>query len=468
MSPLTIPSTVRFRVTALATGVVIVMLVAIGFGLVTNQRRVLTETLEENLVARADELELSIVDGELPPLTNLGEDDTVAQIVSVDGVVLASSPMIVGLPPIGDPITTRQTIGNGGPLPGIDGDVRLLSRVVDQPDGDVVVYIGASTDDISDSVTTLVTSLFIAVPLAAAVLATLIWFLVGRTLRPVEQIRAEVAAIGGSELHRRVPVPAGDDEIVRLARTMNNMLERVDEASRRQRRFVADASHELRSPLTRMRSELEVDLAHPNSADPTATLDSVLEEVVGLQRLADDLLLLARNTALATPVAHRQDLVDLATVADRVGQRITVRNGVQVEIRHDGAAPVRGNATELARAIGNLTDNATRHARSVARIVVSRAPGAVTVAVEDDGPGIPTGEHERIFERFARLDEGRSATEGGTGLGLAIARELIEHHGGSLTVDTAYRSGARFVINLPAANDSSAAINTTPTLRTNS
>ena len=444
------------------------MLVGIGYGLVTIQRRVLTETLEEAMTARVDELEPSIANGELPPLTNLGEDDTVAQIVSVDGDVLASSPLIDGLPPIGNPITAGQTIGNGEPLPGIDGDVRLLSRIVERRDGDVIVYLAASTDDISDSVTTLITSLSIAVPLVAGVLAALIWFVVGRTLRPVEQIRAEVAAIGGSELHRRVPVPAGDDEIVRLARTMNDMLERVEEASRRQRRFVADASHELRSPLTRMRTELEVDLAHPDGADPTATLDSVLEEVVGLQRLADDLLLLARNTALATPAAHRQGLVDLATIADRVGQRIVVRDDVQVEVRHDGAAPVLGNATELARAIGNLTDNATRHARSVARIVVSSAPGAVTVAVEDDGPGIPTGEHERIFERFARLDEGRSATEGGTGLGLAIARELIEHHGGSLTVDTAYRSGARFVINLPAANDSSTAVNTTPTLSTNS
>ena len=286
VSPLRIPSTIRFRVTALATGVVVVVLGAIGFGLVTNQRRVLTETLDENLAARAGELEPLIASGALPPLTNLGDDDTVGQIVAVDGEVLAASSLIEGLPPIGDPITAGQTIGDSEPLPGIDGDVRMLTGIVDRPDGQVIVYLAASTDDINDSVTTLITSLSIAVPLAAGVLAAVIWFLVGRTLRPVEEIRAEVAAIGGSELHRRVPVPEGDDEIVRLARTMNNMLERVDEASVRQRRFVADASHELRSPLTRMRSELEVDLAHPDGADPTATLESVLEEVVGLQRLA--------------------------------------------------------------------------------------------------------------------------------------------------------------------------------------
>jgi signal transduction histidine kinase len=467
MSRHTVTSTVRFRVTALATGVVVVVLVGIGFALVTNQRRVLTETLDESLTARVDEIEPLIASGETPSLTNLGEDDTVAQIVSAGGDVLASSPLIEGLPPIGGRITAGQTIGDGEPLPSIDGDVRLLSRFVETRNGDVIVYLAASTDDINDSVTTLITSLTVAVPLAAGILAALIWLLVGRTLRPVEQIRVEVAAIGGTELHRRVPVPPGDDEIVRLARTMNDMLQRVDEASGRQRRFIADASHELRSPLTRMRSELEVDLAHPDRADPVATHDSVLEEVIGLQRLVDDLLLLARNSALTASPADRQDLVDLCAIADRVGNGITVKDGFRVEVHHDGRSLVRGNAAELARAITNLADNATRHARSVVRLTISSAAAAVTLAVEDDGHGIPPGEHERIFERFARLDEGRAVTDGGTGLGLAIARDIIERHGGTVTVDTAYRKGARFVITLPAAHDtpvagSSPPINATP------
>ena len=457
MSRLTVPSTVRFRVTALATGVVVAMLIVIGYGLVTNQRRVLTETLDENLAARAGELEPLIASGALPPLTNLGDDDTVAQIVSVDGDVLASSPIIEGPPPIGDPITAGQTIGDGNPLPSIDGDVRLLSRIVETPDGDVIVHLAASTDDINDSVTTLITSLSIAVPLAAGVLAALTWFLVGRTLRPVEQIRAEVAAIGGTELHRRVPVPEGDDEIVRLARTMNDMLQRVDEASERQRQFIADASHELRSPLTRMRSELEVDLTHPDSADPVATHHSVLEEVTALQHLVDDLLLLARNTALddAALIDKISSTSPQSSIESEAGSR--PRTAFRSRSDHDGPSLALGNATELTRAIANLADNATRHARSIARLVVSTAPAAVTVAVEDDGHGIPTGEHERIFERFARLDESRAATDGGTGLGLAIARDIIERHGGTLTVDTAYTSGARFVITLPAANDTSKA-----------
>jgi len=159
-----LPSTVRFRVTALATAVVIVMLVGVSFGLVTNQRRVLTETLDEQLADRLDELVPTIANGELPPLTNLGEDDTVAQIVSLDGDVLASSPLVEGLPPLGDPITAGQTVGNGGQVPGIDGDARLLTRVVGTGEGDVIVYLAAPMDDIVDSVRTLVTSLSIAVP----------------------------------------------------------------------------------------------------------------------------------------------------------------------------------------------------------------------------------------------------------------------------------------------------------------
>ena len=146
-------------------------------------------------------------------------------------------------------------------------------------------------DDIDESVSTLARSLLVGIPLVVAALALLLWWVVGRTLRPVEAIRAEVADIGGRDLHRRVPVPPGDDEVARLARTMNDMLERVDDAAQRQRRFVADASHELRSPLTRIRTELEVDLAHPGEADLLATHASVLDETVGLQRLADDLLL---------------------------------------------------------------------------------------------------------------------------------------------------------------------------------
>lgn len=449
-----VPSTVRSRITASATAVVIAVLVGVGFGLVTHQRRTLTESLDELMVDRVNEIADSLRRGELPPLDHLGEDDSVAQIVSPDGEVLASSPGLRGRPPMGEPISTGQTIRTIGRLRGFDSDRRMLTRVVERPDGDVVVYFAATTDDISESVKTLTTSLSIAVPLAALLLGALVWILTGRTLRPVERIRTEVAAIGGSDLHRRVPVPAGDDEIGRLARTMNDMLERVEEASWRQRQFVADASHELRSPLTRMRSELEVDLAHPEGADALETHASVLEELGGLQRLVDDLLLLARNAAVDPRSAHRGDAIDLAALAARIARRFDHGDGVAIEVAAPGGPTlVRGNAAELDRAIRNLADNALRHARSIVRIAVEKTspPGSVSVMVDDDGPGIPADDRERVFERFTRLDESRSTAAGGSGLGLAITREIVVGHGGSIGADDAPTGGARFTITLPAA-----------------
>lgn len=446
-----LPSTVRFRVTALATAVVIVVLVGVGYGLVTNQRQTLTESLDEMMAGRVDELAATLSNGESPDLDNLGEDDSVAQIVTPDGEVLASSTRLRGQPPIGEPIASGQTISSIGRRPGFDDESRLLTRVVETADGDVVIiHFAAVIDDVSESVTALVTSMTVAVPVVAAVLAALVWIVVGRTLRPVERIRAEVAAIGGSDLDRRVAVPDGDDEIVRLARTMNDMLERVEEASRRQRRFVADASHELRSPLTRMRSELEVDLAHPNGANPAATHESVLEEVEGLQRLVDDLLLLARNDDADRRAARRNDHVDVAEVATRIATGLTGRGRLAVEVVAPGPSYVRGNGAELARALSNLVDNALRHARSVVRIEVAEdSTAGVSIAVADDGPGIAEVDRERIFERFTRLDESRTSTDGGTGLGLAITRDIIVRHGGTIAAGEAPEGGARFVIAFP-------------------
>jgi signal transduction histidine kinase len=445
-----VPATVRFRVTAMATAIVIVVLVGVGAGLVLNQRRTLTETLDEMMDSRVDELAAELESGAPPSLENLGEDDSVAQLVTADGRVIASSRSIDGAGPIAAAVTSGQTIRNGE-LAIADGAVRILTRVVETPDGLVIVHFAASRDDVDESVHTLATSLLIAVPIAAAVLAGLVWFVVGRTLRPVEQIRAEVSSIGGAALDRRVPVPQTDDEISRLAHTMNEMLDRVEEASRRQREFVADASHELRSPLTRMRSELEVDLAHPGGADPEATHRSVLEEVVGLQRLVDDLLLLAQSAALDQRDAHRDDVVDLAGVVTRAVGLAAPRPGTAIEVDAVEPVPVHGNERELARAIGNVLDNATRHARTLVRVVASSNGDTATVAVEDDGDGIAAGQHDRIFERFARGDEGRAAAAGGFGLGLAIARDIAERHRGTLTADRSWREGARFVLTLPRA-----------------
>ena len=300
-----IPTTLRWRVTAAATAAIVVVLVAVGWGLVLNHRRQLTDNLDELMAEVTDGVAAELLADRQPDLDQIGDDDWVVQITRA-GEVVTTSPDIDTLDPLG-PDVDGETIRNLGPLPGGDDDpMRLLSRSVDTSDGPVVIHVAAPRDDIDDSVATLRQSLVIAVPVAAAVLALLTWVLVGRTLRPVERIRAEVAGIGGADLDRRVPVPAGDDEVSRLATTMNDMLARVERAQGRQRRFVADASHELRSPMTRMRTELEVDLAHPDTADLEATHRSVLEEVVGLQQLVDDLLVLARSDGAAVPATGNE------------------------------------------------------------------------------------------------------------------------------------------------------------------
>ena len=432
---------IRARITLLATAVVFVVLVLAGFGLVVQQRHVLTEALDESLEQRAEEIAEPGEDGPFV-LTGLGDDDAVAQVVLL-GEVVAASDNVTGDEPIVYERPPRvETVDD------LLGDGDAFRVVVSQALGFEVI-VASPIDDIEDSVTTLVGSLIVGIPIVVAALALVLWWLVGRTLRPVEAIRAEVAEIGGRDLDRRVPVPSGDDEIARLARTMNDMLERVDDASQRQRRFVADASHELRSPLTRIRTELEVDLAHPEQADLLGTHASVLDETVSLQRLADDLLLVARadEGKVGEP---RRDTVDLDDVVLRVARRLRADDRVRVDLSGVGAAPVIGDPELLTRLVGNLADNAVRHAVSVVTFTLAERDGQVVLTVHDDGPGVPPADRDRIFERFTRVDTARSSSAGGTGLGLAIARDIAEAHGGHVTLDPT-ADGAHFRVTLPAA-----------------
>jgi signal transduction histidine kinase len=321
---------------------------------------------------------------------------------------------------------------------------------VARPAGTATVLVASPLDDVAESTGLLTRSLAVAVPAATLLLAALVWVLVGRTLRPVEAIRREVAGIGAGGLDRRVPVPPTGDEVARLARTMNAMLDRIEDGARRQERFVADASHELRSPLARVRAQVEVDAAHPDGADPAATRQRVLEETVGMQHLVDDLLVLARSDAAAGP--RRTVAVDLDDVVARHVRRLRADGRVVVDSRGVGPAQVVGDPDDLGRAVGNVVDNAVRHARSTVTVAVAAGPGTAVVTVADDGPGIPADRREAVFERFTRLDGVRSPG-GGTGLGLAIAREVVESYGGTIAVDPDHEPGARFVITLPREAD---------------
>jgi signal transduction histidine kinase len=200
-----------------------------------------------------------------------------------------------------------------------------------------------------------------------------------------------------------------------------------------------------------MRAELEVDLEHPETADPTATHRSVLEEAEHLQRIVEDLLLLARGDEPGASRRVPAVLVDLDDIVLREARRTREANGVHVDTAGVSAAQVRGDRDALTRVVRNLAENASRHARSTIVVTLGERDGKACLMVADDGPGIPQEDHERVFERFTRLDESRAGSDGGTGLGLAIARGVIERHDGTIRVDPGHSPGTRFVVELPLA-----------------
>lgn len=302
------------------------------------------------------------------------------------------------------------------------------------------VRAGAALAPEQDAVGSVRDAMLLGLPLLLVVVAGVTWLVTRRALRPVEGIRGEMAAITAStDLSRRVPVPSSKDEIGRLARTTNETLAALESAVERQRRFVADASHELRSPIASLRTQLEVGVAHPELLD----VPGAVEDTVRLQRLAADLLLLARLDAGERPGGARVDLAAMVREesSQRVADRVPVRTG---ELAN---AEVAGSRGQLGRVLGNLLDNAQRHAVASVRVAVVREGEWAVLRVEDDGPGVPESERERIFERFVRLDDARARDDGGAGLGLAIARDVAVRHGGSLAV----RTGSVFELRLPVA-----------------
>lgn len=345
-------------------------------------------------------------------------------------------------PPRGEVSRDRTHFGSGTAT--VDGDIAdyrfAAVEVTNGSDETLVVYAGAPLATEQSAVATVRDAMLVGLPVLLLVVAGVTWLVTRRALRPVEGIRREMAAVTASEdLTRRVPEPRSHDEIARLARTTNETLAALETSVDRQRRFVADASHELRSPIASLRTQLEVGSAHPELLD----VDGAVADTVRLQQLAADLLLLARLDAGERPGEGRIDL--RALVCEEVSQRRTGR--VPVTVHAPDGLEVAGSRGQLARVIGNLLDNAQRHARTAVTVSLRAEAGCVVTEVADDGPGVPAAERERIFERFVRLDDARTRDDGGAGLGLAIARDVAHRHGGTLTVG----DGAAFVLRLPAS-----------------
>ncbi|MGK5546758.1 sensor histidine kinase [Streptomyces sp. URMC 127] len=284
-----------------------------------------------------------------------------------------------------------------------------------------------------------------------ACLAGATWFVAGRVLRPVEAIRTQFAELSARHLDRRVPVPGTRDEVARLAATMNKTLDQLQAAVDQQRRFVGDASHELRSPLAALRAELEIALAHPEHAQWTAVAEAALGDTRRLQSITTDLLLLARLDATGTDGLPGAQPVDLtALVREETARRPPGPRTLDLHLDAPGPLTVGGRHTLLARLLGNLLDNAERHAEHTVTVRLGHDPGRrlAVLHVEDDGPGIPPADRLRVFERFTRLDDARTRATGGTGLGLAIAHHIATVHRGTLAVTDSPR-GARFTTTLP-------------------
>ncbi len=438
----------RLRLTALTTLLVAIALIGASFVLIELQRRALTNNLEETLQARADDIAASLKGGPLPDTLAVRDvEEALVQVVDDAGKVVVASANAAGAPPASEarPAPGETQIRRSRAIPTERGEAFiLLTRGIEGENGPYTLIVAASLDPVDESIASLWAILRIGVPALILVVALGAWWLIGRALSPIEGIRAEVARIGERDLARRVPEPAGQDEVGRLARTMNEMLARLEEAARREERFVADAAHELRSPLASIRAQVE-----------TATLPSreseadILAEIERMQRLVDDLLALAGSgpTAMRTAPA----LFDLDDVVLREVRRLRDRRGVTIDASRVSAAAVRGDPDGLARVVRNLLENAARHAQTSIAVDLREADGRVELAVSDDGTGVPAADRERVFERFTRLDAGRARDAGGAGLGLAISRAVVESHGGTINLDPAYEGGARFVVTIPAA-----------------
>ncbi|MEV4581993.1 ATP-binding protein [Nonomuraea jabiensis] len=444
------PRSIRARLTTVATLIAAVVFIAtatITLATVPDNLRGVVQARVELAVRR---VAAEARAGNLPRVLETPSRVHVLQVVAADDRLLASSPgpaqsmRLADLRP-GWPHTVRfaeRTVSRNPDEP--ETHYLVMALTTQTPEGPVTVYGASSLTDVDRALKWIYVLVFIGTPLVLVSVAGITWISVGSALRPVERIRAEMAEITGQDLSRRVPVPDTGDEITDLATTTNDTLDRLERSAETQRRFVADASHELRSPISALRAQLEVASAYPDETDWRATGEQALAAADRLTGIIDELLMLARLDAGA--VSERR-VVDLVRVAE---DQIRRRTGGRVPILPDlcASAPVYGSPMQLDRLLTNLLDNATRHAATRIDLEVAVEGDKVIVTVTDDGDGIPPQDRERVFERFTRLAPARAKDKGGSGLGLALCRDIATAHGGTVTVADHF-PGARFVVTLP-------------------
>jgi signal transduction histidine kinase len=413
------PQTVRVRLTIIATLAFAITLSLAAFGLVRVVHTNLVDRIAETNQTQLDELQAAVRRGDLQP-------PPVRECYQVPGGYLCSQAH-----------------------PDRSG-VEAAQREIQTTAGNITLVAQQSTAAVNRTVHSVTNVLLVVVPVMILLVALAAWYFTGRALRPVEAIRREAEEITGATMDRRVPEPETDDEVGRLARTMNAMLDRLESSSQRQRQFVSDASHELRSPLASIRTNLEVALRHADRADWPAVAGRALAEDARMEDTVSELLELARLDEVAgpAPLDTLPDVdLDELVLDDTVQER-----RVPVDTSRVSAGRVHGRREQLTRVVRNLLDNAARHATSSVAVELRAGDDhTIELTVDDDGPGIPVDDRERVFDRFTRLDDGRARDAGGLGLGLSMVKEITEQHGGTVTVEDAPTGGARLRVRLPAA-----------------
>ncbi|GAA3823864.1 two-component sensor histidine kinase [Cellulomonas soli] len=450
----------RTRSAAAATAVVTVALVVGAFGLLMVLHGSIVRAAQSTAAVRAEDVAAELVaDGSVTSGLNLnptaGEDEAHVQLLAAGQLVAASSTADQPTADVPDALAPGQVVDLAGTGPTVG-----VALGVGGVDGVDTVVVWQSYASGQEAVLDVVQALALGVPVLVALVGVTTYLLTGRALRPVEAIRRRSEQISEADDEARIDVPRSGDEIEALARTLNGMLERLHAAHASQLQFVADASHELRSPLAALRAELDV-AERSSTNDWGRTARVVRSSGDRMQRLVEDLLVLTR--AEERSATDRSGAVDLDAVVEEVGFGLLVPEGLSVRV---DTAPVQvpGSADELHRAVLNLAENASRHARAHVRLTVREAGGSAVVHVDDDGPGIPVGAREEIFARFSRLDTGRARDTGGTGLGLAIVRGIAAAHGGEVHVGDSELGGARFTLTIPTGTEHARAARSGPSV----
>jgi len=446
---------VRFKVALAASSIATFSLLFVGSALVLLVHRSLIDSVSSSLQREVALTATGITEGFLPGEASALSGTVLQALSTSGGDVLYASNGITGsarisrVTPPGDSVMKVAI----SPVFMAQNDFNLAygATTASTRFGAIIVYAAGSTAQADQATRILVIELGVLVLPSVALLTALIsWWVVGRSLRPVEAIRREVADISTAASGHRVPTPKGDDEIARLAITMNAMLDRLESASTHQRQFVADASHELRSPLASIMVQVEMLEARATDSSVRETAKILTDEASRLDRLVDDLLLLAKSDEHAMVVEQRDfDLDDLL-----LSEAKRLRQIGRVEVNARGVKPVRvvGDPELLRRAIRNLVDNAERYATSTVTFTSTLTREGALIGIADDGKGIDDALRATLFDRFSRGDSSRVRGTGGTGLGLAIVAQIIALHGGTIDLAPSDR-GAHFRIHLPAEFD---------------